>query len=241
MLHRVSGRCLAGAALYLAAVATAAAASFSVSPVRTTLSAAKASDSLTVRNNGSEATVVQLEVNAWSQHEGRDVLAPTKELLATPPIFTLPPGGTQIVRVGMRRAPDAQRELTYRLILQEVPPPPKPGFQGLQVALRLSIPVFVNPPVPAAASLRWSARREGADKVVVSAFNEGNAHVQIAHFDLDAGGGSTRLQASAYLLPGQGRQWVTKLATIPAAGQPLRLFASTDQGDVKAEIAVDKP
>ena len=33
--------------------------------------------------------------------------------------------GEQIVRVGLRRGPDPQRELAYRLYLQEVPPPPK--------------------------------------------------------------------------------------------------------------------
>ena len=65
--------------------------------------------------------------------------------MATPPIFTVPPKGTQVIRVGLRRAADAQQGLSYRMFLQEVPPPPRQGLQGLQVALRLSLPVFVMP------------------------------------------------------------------------------------------------
>ena len=63
----------------------------------------------------------------------------------SPPIATIAPDKEQIIRVGLRRAPDKERELSYRLFLQEVPAPPKPGFQGLQVALRVGLPVFVQP------------------------------------------------------------------------------------------------
>lgn len=69
--------------------------------------------------------MVQLEAMAWNKAQGQDIYTPTTDLIAAPPIFTVPPGGTQIVRIGLRRAPDPQRELAYRVYFQEIPPPPR--------------------------------------------------------------------------------------------------------------------
>ena len=48
---------------------------------------------MTVRNTGSEPAVIQMEVMSWSQAQGKDVYTLSKEILATPPIFTVPAGG----------------------------------------------------------------------------------------------------------------------------------------------------
>jgi fimbrial chaperone protein len=223
------------------AASWAHAGSFQVSPVRATLSAAQAVGSMTVRNDGTEPTVVQLQVVSWSQEQGKDVYSPTKEILATPPIFTVPPGGAQVVRVGLRRSPDPQRELTYRLFLQEVPPPPKPGFTGLTVALRISLPVFVRPAVAASPVLRWRAVRTAQGQLKVGLTNDGNAHVQVANFKLGLGGGAQpgTTQAVAYVLPGQSRDWLVNMAAPP--GATLRIHAETDAGDMQTEVVVEKP
>ncbi len=60
---------------------------------------------MTVRNDGDDAVVIQASLLSWAQDEsGQDVYTPTNEALVTPPIMTIPPGGEQIVRVGLRRA-----------------------------------------------------------------------------------------------------------------------------------------
>ncbi len=101
------------------------------------------SAALTVRNDDREV-LVQAEVMLWEQVDGEDRLTPTRDLLVSPAVFTLPPNGSQLVRVALRNPPaDTTRELSYRLILQEVPQPANPDFTGLQVTLRLSVPVFV--------------------------------------------------------------------------------------------------
>ncbi len=232
-----------GLAFFMGAVFAATAGSFAVSPVRATLSAGQPVAALTVRNDGAEPTVVQLEVVSWSQQDGRDVYNLTREILATPPIFTLPPGGSQVVRVGLRRAPDPKREITYRLFLQEVPPPPKPDFQGLQVALRVGVPVFVLPPVPAKPVLRWQVSRTPQGKLQVSLSNSGNAHIQVANIKLVPSGGEPfpTQQVAAYVLPGQSRGWLVEAAPVPPPGLTLRLFAQTDAGDVQAEVVVEQP
>ena len=48
------------------------------------------------------------------------------------------------------------------MLLQEVPQAASPDFNGLQVVLRLSVPVFVEPLAPATPQVAWSASR-GAD------------------------------------------------------------------------------
>lgn len=227
----------------LLACAWAQAGTFVVSPVRATLSASHQVGALTVRNDGPEPTVVQLEVLSWSQQDARDVYEPTREILATPPIFTVPAGGSQIVRVGLRRAPDSQQELSYRLYLQEVPPPPTPDFQGLQVALRIGVPVFVLPSAAAKPVLRWQLSRTPEGQLKLSLSNDGNVHIQIANFSLVAAGQKPHptLQVAAYVLPGQTRDWVLEGIAAPRPGSELRLFAQTDAGDIQAELVVEQP
>ncbi len=241
MLGRVLGQAACGLVFLLAGASAASAGSFSVSPVRATLSASQPVGALTVRNTGTEPAVVQLEVVSWSQQDGKDVYTSTREVLATPPIFTVPAGGSQVVRVGLRRAPDPQRELTYRLFLQEVPPPPKHDFQGLQIALRIGVPVFVLPAVAAKPVLRWQAARTPEGVLKLSLANSGNAHIQIVNFRLslpDSAQPWVTQQVSAYVLPGQSRDWIVTANQVPPPGTVLHLFAQTDAGDMQAEVVV---
>lgn len=230
-----------GLAFFFGAALGAVAGSFSVSPVRATLSAGQPVAALTVRNTGSEPTVIQLEVVSWSQQGGKEVYAPTREILATPPIFTVPAGGSQVVRVGLRRSPDTQREMTYRLFLQEVPAPPKPGFQGLQVALRIGVPVFVMPAAAAAPVLKWQAFRSPQGQLQVRLSNTGNAHIQVASFTVASVEGADLgvHQVSSYVLPGHSTEWILKHSV--ATGTALKIFAKTDAGDVRAEVIVQEP
>ena len=241
MPRRALSQAAFGLAVLLGAAGAASAGSFQVNPVRATLSAAQPVGSLTVRNDGAEPTVVQLEVVSWTQQDGKDVYAPTKEILATPPIFTVPAGGSQTVRVGPRRAPDAQRELTYRLFLQELPPPPKPDFQGLQVVLRIGVPVFVLPSVAASPVLTWQASRTAQGQLKVRVTNSGNAHVQVANFKVAISGGADlgTQQVAAYVLSGESRDWAVKADAAPGAA--LRLSVQTDAGEMQADLVVEKP
>ena len=126
MLTRALKQAACGLFFFVMCAGVANAGTIGVSPVRVTLSDSQKIGSLSVRNEGTEPITMQMEVLSWSQREGKAVFAATRELLANPPIFTIPAGNSQLVRVGLRRAPDAQRELSYRVILEELPPPPDP-------------------------------------------------------------------------------------------------------------------
>ena len=221
---------------------SAHAGSFSISPIRLDLSATARTAALTVRNDDREA-LVQAEIMLWEQVDGQDRLTPTRDLLVSPAVFTLPPNGSQLVRVALRSPPgDATRELSYRLILQEVPQTASPGFSGLQVALRLSVPVFVAIAGTTGPVLTWSAAATGAG-LVLTAQNSGDVHARIHGFSVmpAAGDGAPLAQpAAAYILPGQSRHWNLGHnqgdSTPPGSWRRLRLKISSEDGESEAEL-----
>ena len=213
--------------------------SFQVNPIRVDLSGRTQTSALTVRNTGGEPVVVQVSVEAWGQDDAKDVYTATRDLLATPPVMTIAPDEERIVRIGLRRAPDRTRELSYRVFLQEVPPPPKPGFQGLVVALRVGLPIFIAPSQgQAAPQVTWTASRMPDNKVEITAANTGTAHIQVADITVIAAGTGEQLATYSgltYVLPDQRRQWVLPL-TAPLGASRIRVKAVTDAGNLEADV-----
>ena len=230
---------------FLWSLVAGAAANLHVSPVRVELAAGRASVALTVRNDGDTPAVVQTQVVAWSQQNGEDVYTPTNEVLATPPIFTVAPGATQIARVALRRGPDAGRELAYRIFLQEVPGPPRSGFQGVQMALRIGIPIFVEARKPQQLKLDWSAHREPGGELRLILNNVGGKHVQVYDLNISSVGSAAPVysnQSASYVLPGQRHSWLLKpLERQTLTGDRVRVKALTDTGRVESEIVLGKP
>ena len=103
MLTRKLKQATCGPFFFVLCTGIASAGSIGVSPVRVTLSDSQRIGSFSVRNDGAEPVTMQMELLSWLQREGSDVFATTRELLANPPIFTIPAGGSQLVRVGLRR------------------------------------------------------------------------------------------------------------------------------------------
>jgi len=228
----------------LATATTAVAGTFSISPIRVDLSAQQRTEALTVRNEASDKeVVVQAQAFEWSQKDGQDVLTATHDVIVTPPVFTLAPNAQQIVRVAMRRTPDAKRELSYRLILQEVPPEAPKNFTGLQVALRLSLPIFFAPQSKAAPELTWSSAWQADGSLQVNAKNSGNAHLQIIDFNVQAKPADVTLKNSVvkYVLPDATTSWTLQA---PANSPPLKtlrqstltLRGVSDRGEIAADL-----
>ena len=237
----------AAAALFLLITLHAnivAAGSFQVNPIRVDMSARVTAAALTIRNDGDEPVVVQLSVLAWSQELGEDKYGATNEALVTPPIATIAAGAQQIVRVGLRRPPDPRRELAFRLFVQEVPPPPKPGFNGLQVALRVGLPVFVAPLAPSTRQLAWAAKIEPDGAIRLTVRNTGNTHVQISDFELrptDDEVAVAHEAGLAYALAGESREWLLRnLNARSTKATELRLKAITDAGEIEAVVKLER-
>jgi fimbrial chaperone protein len=218
--------------------------SLHVNPVRVALSPAQSIEAITVRNDDSQPALVQAQPFRWLQEDGKDIYNPSTELIAAPPIFTLQPGKTQIVRIGLRRPFPQQGELAYRLYFQEIPPEPHPKEQNLRVVLRIGLPVFVSGNAQTAPVLHWDATQKTSRAVEVNLKNTGNGHVRVTSLKLTAPVGSTVFGAQEflkYLLPGQTHSWLINTATVLLSGAPVRLTAQTNVGEVYADLALSKP
>ncbi len=217
---------------------------FSVSPLRINLSATAQTGAVTIRNQQDAEVVVEAQVMLWEQSDGEDRLTSTRDALVSPAVFTLPPNGSQLVRVAWRRTPDLARELSYRLILTEVPAQAEQGFTGLNVALRISLPIFVEATAAADPALEWTAKRGADESLAVTARNSGNAHARVLHFAVaPAETAEPTLDApmAAYILPGQAHTWMLDThqtdGTSGTDWRLLRVKGATEAGDFELEIS----
>ena len=193
-----------------APLAPAAASTFNISPIRAELAAGHRTEALTLTNADDQPVVIQIRVVGWSQQGGEEQLDATRELLATPPVLQIAPNSEQIVRIALRRESDPTRELTYRVIFEEVPQAAPKDFVGLRVALRLSVPVFVAPSRGhAKADTSWEAHWLVGGKLEVDATNHGTGHLQVTDFDLRLTGAAADLHGvtAKYVLPGSRMSW----------------------------------
>jgi len=138
----------------------------------------------------------------------------------------------------LRRAVDSERELAYRLYLQEIPDSVSPHGTGVRIALRIGIPVFVLPRAPAAPLLSWHAKQD-AGAITLRAQNAGKAHARIIELKFIAGSQTVAETAGAYVLPGQSWRWRLAGSRMTAAGAPLRVRAKMDTGSVNADVTLD--
>ena len=224
----------------------ALAGTFSISPLRVELSASAQTGALTIRNQDAAPVVVQAETVLWQQSDGQDQLTPTRDVLVSPAVFTVPGNGSQLIRVALRVPADAQRELSYRVILTEVPQRASPDFTGLNVALRLSLPVFVAPVAVAKPLLEWSATRGADGTISLTARNAGNAHDRILTFSAAPSTGSASAMTqdvAAYLLPGQARTWTLDNKQNETASSTdwnrLRVKGTSEAGDFEVETSLE--
>ena len=244
MMVRVIINTIFGLFVFLVEANVVNAAALGVNPVRVTLSDKQKIDTITVRNEGAEPVSMQLEVSSWSKEEGEDVFSPTRELIVNPPIFTVPAGGSQLIRVGLRGNSDTQHELTYRVFLQELPNPASSDFNGAKMLMRISLPVFVLPKIVAKPVLRWRAIRTSDGGLKISITNDGNAHIQIINFSLSQPGEAQPWiiqKYSDYVLTGQSFDWILPANSdysIPQSGATIQLLAQTDFGDIETELLV---
>jgi fimbrial chaperone protein len=214
----------------------AAAGSFQVNPVNIILAAGRQTASLTIRNNDAAPVAVRVATYRWTQENGRDVYSPTGDLIASPPIFTIAAGATQLVRVGLV---DRQGR-AYRVILEEIPRRQVGG--AVQVALRLNLPLYVLPPGGGKAEVSWSLWRDASGETFVEGRNAGTVHAQILGFEtLDREGRRTILsQEMGVILPASARYWKAGVHPEFRAGSSLLLRIRNSVGVTQSQIVVEQ-
>ena len=217
-----------------------------VSPVSVHLDKSNDRATVNVVNNGTEPVVMQAEVIQWRRvAPQQDEDGPTVDMIVNPAVFTVTPGQTQVVRVGMRKAAQATQEGTYRIVLREVPTPPRPGEVRLagqvRVLMALRVPVYVAP-LNVVKAPRFAATREADGTIVASLENEGNVHVRVGRLRVRADGDPTAVpsadQAVAEVVfPGEGRKFRVP-NQVAKADDRLLLEIATDQGPYEVPVAL---
>ncbi len=167
---------LAGA--FVSGPVRARAAEVQVSPVVVGLSPAVRSAIVTVRNQGTETARFELQARSWGQEpSGEMILAATDEIAVYPPVLVLAPGEERNIRIG-GVIPFGTVEKTFRVFLQEMPPPESPdGGSQVRVLSRIGLPVFLAPSKPA-EKVRVGAITAKGGKARFQLLNEGNVHAR---------------------------------------------------------------
>ena len=205
-----------------AAMRPAHAANLQISPVSISLRANQTAAGVTLQNFGDQPLHGQVRVFVWDQKDGEDVLTPTNDVVASPPIMEVAPGATQTVRLVRRNAAPGALEQTYRILIDEIPKTDA-AASGVAIRLQYSVPVFVLPAGDSAAPrLAWTLKKaDGA--WFLEARNDGALHAQIGATTLRGANGKELELGKGllgYALPGRTRRWrLPDGASALAAGQ----------------------
>jgi fimbrial chaperone protein len=240
-------RALVACALATLVQGASAASGFGVSPLRLELSAAKPMASFTLTNSGDTPVVIQAQPRQWRQVDGQDVHEATRALLVNPAIVSLKPGESQVVRVALRGAADAERETGFRMFFTEVPQAAPTdaapaGGMNIRIVKRMDVPVFVAP-VAGQAKPAGELRASAAGASLRLDFgNSGTAHWRLGELEvLDARTGEPFGNPTVVsVLPGGMRRIV-----LPMRGRavPASIAVKADAGGhpYRAEVEVQSP
>lgn len=189
------------------------AASLQVAPILLEFSPSEKVKELWLTNTGNQAIRGQVRVNTWTQSNSQDVLTPSKALIASPMVLTIPAGQRQLVRLIRSQTATTQSEQAYRLIVDELPDPQTEKQGGLQLLLQYSIPVFFKATAndgieQGLSSLKGMSFKYNAHKLTVT--NQSQHYKRFSQFTyIDAQGNRTSIQPGlmGYVLSGNSMQW----------------------------------
>ena len=197
-----------------------------IAPVRVDLNEATHTAVVELSNPGDTPMSIQVDAVTWRQSlDGTDHYESTTDILAFPPIFTIPVGESQLVRIGRTAPQSAEREQAYRLYFTELPPPPDDSKSGLRMRLRISIPLFSSPLAPR-PGLRVVGSEYEDGRLNVTLRNTGNTHLRVSDFfaaerpDLDSS------EPVRYVLPGATTEYSLE---VPAGAVVSTVQVVTDE------------
>jgi P pilus assembly chaperone PapD len=140
----MSGRLFFTAAAFLLPLAFAsgvAAATLRVAPISVELKGGASASSVRVWNDDKTPVRVQARVFRSLEKNGKAVLEPTRDVVASPPMATLKPGTENLIRIVRVSKKPVDHKETYRLVIDQLPDAAqvKPGT--VKILVRHAIPV----------------------------------------------------------------------------------------------------
>jgi fimbrial chaperone protein len=135
------------------------------------------------------------------------------------------------------RQPPLDREATYRILVDQIPPPAEPGI--VHMVLRLSIPIFAQPATRALPHIQFHVERD-AGKLFLVGVNDGLRHEAIHEIVLSTGDGRKLKEepsSSPYILAGSTRRWpIAAQDPLPLPSETLQLTAHADAGVIDQQV-----
>ncbi|MDL5367331.1 fimbria/pilus periplasmic chaperone [Xanthomonas sp. NCPPB 2654] len=163
----------------------------------------------------------QAQLYRWHQAEGIEQLQPTDDVQLSPHVIDIPAQGRQLLRV-VRTGPAAtDREIAYRLVLEERAPADTPSGAEPRLLLRYSTPVFLSASGAAPAAALSASLIAGAYGHQLQVRNRGTAHARLSDLSFIGADGSqlTLFQNLAgYVLAGEQKRWPLPAAVGTARG-----------------------
>jgi fimbrial chaperone protein len=210
-----------------------------VSPTLAEVPAGKPAVTFELRNTGEAPVTFEARPFNWSQDADGDQLVPATDVVVVPPLFTIPPGGRQLVRIAPR-ARSSDHEGTYRVKFQEVPQPPPPGFVGLRTLLLLSVPL-VYELKNGRETLEWRAAVSDGGELRLSATNRGSRFAHFGGMELRDGTRLiTQFLGPQYVLAGVARTWNLGANPEVKRGAHLTLVLGTGARQQQIPLSLDK-
>lgn len=184
-----------------------AAADVSITPVSVHFAEGEKIETLTFKNKGDDSITLQAQFFLWSQKDGQNIYQPTKDVFASPTMFTLKPGEKQLLRVALRNSAkvSATQQQTYRVFFTQILPRQVKQVAPEQVntKLKISLPIFLD--IEAKNEKMELTAKESHHQVILT--NAGNVTRlinQIRWMQEDETTAITPLQnVFIYLLPGK--------------------------------------
>ncbi|KLD77801.1 molecular chaperone [Xanthomonas hyacinthi] len=233
-------RCARIAGLLLALLpGMAAAAGVRISPAIVQIAPGAQTTEIWLSNTQDRPWQAQARLYRWDQAEGMDRLQATDDVQPSPRLIDIPAQGRQLLRV-VRTGPAAtDREIAYRLVLEERAAAAT-GPADPRLLLRYSTPVFLVPPGAAPAAALSVSLVAGAYGHELQVRNRGTAHARLS--DLSFIGADGRLltlfhNLAGYVLAGERKRWPlpAEVGTARGGHFAARLDSQTELQPLLAE------
>lgn len=221
----------------LCLLGVAGAQTFALSPTAFNMDPARTNTAqVRMDNTGDVPMTFQVEIRRWSTENGQHVYSSTRDVVVNPAQFTLEPGKSQVIRVGLLKKAGGE-ELAYRVFVRQVPTAEVATQQSsegnvgltLRQLVQVSMPVYVAP-AGSTPKMSYSLRLQGG-KVVLDLTNAGNRHLTLRDVTVVAGDARLSLGNAAVL----GSSTLTLPLTLDALPGAAELVYTDMNGEERRE------
>ncbi len=195
----------------------------------------QANATITLRNQENRPLNAQVRVFRWTQKDGQEELIPTDDVIASPPIVSIPAREEYVIRLQRTTGEEPVSEEAYRIVVDELPNPDRQRNGTVAVVLRYIVPAFFFPADATQPKLRWSVEHRDSRAYLV-AENGGDKRVQLTNLGLKVGGRTVIVGKglAGYVLGHSTREWplAAKLSGLKGG----TVVALSDRGPLNAPL-----